>query len=584
MDSKDLESDLLGDIVQVVGSETLRGKFLVDKLYGKESPYARLAFQLGIMGETWRGKVPLLETTGEPDDAMEEIMNHYDIDKIDVILKATDEKTFEGAIKKELEKRHPHLLAELNAHRDRKALVDNPDTTQENRNKGNEKYLDSVITRLRKEGRFGKRLDRNKFINSVLAWADNSTPEDIEAMLKDSAFMTKLDDMASALSISGFDKGDLAYLKAKLESKQEEIPSGQETNEVFNQLQALADKQSTKNSLSKWAQNKDIGQQFKDILFDPSVKSPQRAVVAKFGVVADLEKWDKLEKKLKEDPNDRSALEYRVRLFKKCYRNVEGLLDRANVHHDIQQDIRETLFSNGAKGTAYQKLVKMAKGRQVVVAFGKEVFETIEALNPKGAEFAAIKADTDLLKRLKVRSVRNVLGKKSSSNAKQWERVVKLLGRDVEIPPEEENQITRNKEQEGSKDQVNKPEYWAAKLSFEYSKGYYGRDSHKLLHTMYAAQKTGVDLKKITKELKSLDIEAYNYVMLGDKNACRAVQKAVNEATLLTAIEVLIDSRESVTFKRQVESKEVSDLVKVMSPVDLLKEAFDFAGLKEAIC
>ncbi|BDS12283.1 hypothetical protein [Aureispira anguillae] len=622
-------SNLIGDILSVFKAGSLRSRYLLDKLKGYESPYAKLAFALGLMGKTWRDSLAVvggvdthIESTVEREDAMSLIISGYDSKQIDEILRTTkDESTYEGAIKVYLENKHPNMRKQIRAHMNLKNAK--KDGTPEELNDANDEYLCSMIHRLRKEGSFGKRLDKDKLMAGITTWLKDASDEEREAILdEESGFMKKLRDLSGTFSYSGIDDGDLAYIKEKIGAPKE-LPEGKETNAIFDQLEALTAKQATKNFISRWAQDKDMGEQFKNILFDGAVKDPQKAVVAKFCNDSDLERWTAIEGELKEvaqkiddEENganniDRlkelrkaeNALEKeRGKIFDRGYLGVQALMDKASVHHDIQKEISETLKSNGVKGRIYQKIVKLAKSG-FTVNFGTDVLKYLNELEPDSPEFAAIAADKDLIKVLQARTL-GQLGIKS--NMMQWELISAELGLK---PPLSNTEISSDDREKASsdnfkrkhrknraklltpveiedqkkelKEQKTDPAFWAARLAYEYEKGYFSRDEHTLLQTMFEAQKAGPSIEEVLKKLKELDEDAHSYIQDKDKHACRIIRANAQGNKPIKAMDVLIDSRESVLLKRQVDASEVTELVDLMSADDLLKEAFDFESMEE---
>ncbi len=695
-------SHLLGDILAIFGAKTLRTRYLKDKLKDEQSPYASLAFKLGLMGNTWRDSlkgdgVPTamgataggavggalgsllgpagialgvelglsfgsalgsnfkIDGTIEREDAMSEIIGHYGIEDINVILNAPkDPSSYEGAIRIELETNHPNMLQQIKSNakiKELKQLMDlpkdieklkniikaenngekkeeyeellkklggqldevkkkhrnfDPDDAEEEVNKANDKYLCDMIHRLRKEGRLGKKLDKNTLIEGIMDWAKKASPDEIEAMLKaDSKFMIMLEDMSGTFSYSGIDDGDLAFIKEKLNAVQHPPSKGEETNAIFDQLKAIAEQQHTKSALSRWAQNKAMGEQFKAILFDENVKDPQRAIITKFNKDK-LERWEEIEAAIKQenDPKELKKLQKELEeIFDKAYIGVQQLMDRAGVHQDFQKEICETIRSNGAKGAVYQELVRLAKTSRPIINFGEDVLTALNTLKPGSPEFAAIAADTDLLKILQART----LGRFGfEGNIKQWKAISKELNlspplSDTKISSEQRKEgadednfkrkhrmsrakLMSEKEIEEQNDKVKEQEkqaaFWAARLSFEYEK-YFGilDDEHRLLQTVYEAQKSNVDIADVLEELSELNPKAYNYIKNSDKHACKVICNAENGETI-SAKEVLIDSRKSVTLKRTVDSKEVVKLFEIMSLEDIIMEAFDFPKFK----
>lgn len=603
------KSNLISDIFSVFRSGSLRSRYLLDKLKEKESPYAKLAFALGLMGKTWRNSLAIIggvdthiDSTVERDDAMSLIISGYTSDQINEILQTTkDNSTFEGAIKEYLEIKHPNMRKQISAHMNLKKAKEGDDKAAVNT--ANDDYLCSMIHRLRKEGTLGKKLDKNKLLDGISTWLKNATDEERKAMLdEDSNFMKKLRDMSGWFSLSGIDNGDLAYIREKLSAPQNP-PEGKETNAIFDQLKALSVKQATKNALSRWAQDKDMGQQFKDILFDSSVKNPQKAIVANFSTDAELKRWEEIEKELQNDPVNKEALEAeRTEIFGRAHLGLQGLMDKADVHHDIQKEINETIKSNGVKGAVYQEIVRLAKSG-FTVNFGTDVLMHLNKLEPDSPEFAAIAADKDLIKVLQARTLGN-LGIKS--NIRQWELIVAELNlkkpySDTTLNDEAREEASSDnfkrkhrknrgklltpsdikKQNEDLKEQKKDPKFWAARLAYEYKKGFFSRDEHSLLQTIFEAQKAGNTLEDVLDALKTLDQDAYDYIMEKDKHACRIIRNNIQGNKPIKAVDVLLDSRKSVTLKRQVDESEVVELVDLMSVEDLLKEAFDFESMKQ---
>lgn len=592
------ESDLIGDMFSVFGAQTLRSRYLIDKLNGKESPYAKLAFTLGLMGETWFDTI-------EREDAMTVIESQLSAGQIKAIWAASDKTTFEGAINAYLSKSHKNMKAQIEKHTALLEARENGD--QQQLKTANEEFLNSMIHRLRKEGRFGKKLNKQDFYDNFQRWYDKASDEEREAMLdEESEFMKNLRDLTGKLTYSGLDKGDLAFIQAKLKAPKEP-PKGKETNVVFDQLEAIVSKQETKSTARRWMENKDIGEQFKATLFDKDVKDPQRAVVAKFATDEELKQWDELEQQINETDGDTTDLEkQRATIFNRAYGHVQSLMSRAGVHSDYQKQITETLNSNGAKGKIYQKLVKLAKAN-FTYDFGEDVQKLIGQLDPNGAEMAAIRADEDLLRILQART----LGSWGlEDNKKEWRTIVNQLGLTGDLAKEElsdeqrkaqkdegnfkrknrksraklqtKKQLDQQKEQ--TKDQKTKPEFWASRISYEYERGYFSRDGHRILQMMFEAQRAGVNINDILDRLEDIDADALGYIQTKDSYACKTIMHAANNGNQpISAREMLLESRESVRLKRQVKASEVEDLVKLLKPEELIQEMFDWEALRKAI-
>lgn len=602
------KSNLISDILSVFKPGSLRTRYLLDKLKSQESPYAKLAFSLGLMGKTWRDSLAVvggvdthIDSTVEREDAMSLIISGYTTNQIDQILQTTqDNSTFEGAIKEYLEKKHPNMRKQIEAHLNLKKAKESGDPTAINT--ANDDYLSSMIHRLRKEGSLGKKLDKNKLLDGLSTWLQNASDDERKAMLdEDSNFMKTLRDMSGWLSFSGIDDGDLAYIQEKLKAPQNP-PEGKETNAIFDQLKALSAKQETKNVLSRWSQDKNMGKQFQDILFDSSVKDPQKAIVANFCSDAEFKRWNEIEKELQADPTNKVALAKREEIFGHAYAGLQALMSKADVHHDIQKEINETINSNGVKGSVYQKIVHLAKSG-LTINFGTEVLMHLNTLEPNSPEFAAIAADEDLIRVLQAKTLGN-LG--IQSNVMQWELIVaelnlkKPYSNTVLEKADREKASTDNFKRKHRKnrgklltptdienqnkeliDQQKDPKFWAARLAYEYKKGHFSRDEHSLLQTIFEAQKAGNTLEDVLDALKELDRDAYDYIMEKDKNACRIIRDNIQGNKPINAVDVLMDSRKSVTLKRQVDESEVAKLVDLMSVEDLLKEAFDFDTMKQ---
>jgi hypothetical protein len=100
---------------------------------------------------------------------------------------------------------------------------------------------------------------------------------------------------------------------------------------------------------------------------------------------------------------------------------------------------------------------------------------------------------------------------------------------------------------------------------------------------MFEAQKKGVKVSEVLTELKDLSDSTYEYIQEEDNHACEVIRDAAKTDRAIKAKEMLLDSRESVTLKRQVKSSEVDKLIDLMSPEELLQEAFDFEALKKNV-
>ena len=611
------KSALVSDVISVFGIGTLRTLYLLDKLKGEENQYAKLAFALGLMGKTWLLKVVTLgqEDTVEREDAMSIMIKGYPATTVQKLLDSeASVKTFEGAIADYLRREHPNMRRQMEAHLNVQEARESGDTEAINR--ANDAYLTSMIHRLRKEGRFGKKLDKDQLLQGLYAWLENASDAERKAMLDPrSAFMTQLTDMSGTFTYSGIDKGDVAFIREKLKAKKE-LPDNKKTNAVFEHLKALAEKQSTKNAVSRWIQDKDVGKQFQQILFGQDIKDPQKAVVSNFCTDEEFNKWEQLEKDLTEelqkpeDQQDRVKIatlnEEREEIFERAYGGVQALMDRAQVNHDVQKEISETLRSNGAKGTVYQELVAMAKGRVPVVNFGKDVRLVLAKLGPSDKQLAAIKADKDLLEILQART----LGRMGlEDNKKQWTIIAKELGlkpplSNTELSDEQlseqrdidnfkrEHRVNRAKlqskeelaqQQQQVEEQKKSPAYWAARLVTSYKTSRLTTDEHILLQLMFEAQKKGVKVSEVLTELEQLSGSTYKYIQNEDNYACETIRDVAEDDRPIKAKEMLLDSRESVTLKRQVDAGEVDKLIALMSPEELLQEAFDFEALQENV-
>ncbi len=604
------KSTLVSDVISVFGVGSLRTRYLLDKLKGEESSYAKLAFALGLMGNTWLRTVVTLGTsdTIEREDAMGLIIKGYSAEAIQELLDSEASKsTFEGAIAQYLRDKHPNMRRQIEAHLgvQKARETDNP----EELNRANDAYLTSTINRLRKEGTLGKKLDKCLLLQEITRWLENASDEERAAMLSErSNFMTTLTDMSGTFSYSGIDKGDLAFIKEKL-SAPKDLPDNKKTNVAFDHLKALAEQQSTKNFISRWKQDKDIGKQFQAVLFDADIKDPQKAAVAKFCSDDQFQRWQAIDEELAKgvaQDQEKILNEERDAIFKVAHDGVQGLMDRAQVNYDIQKEIIETLYSNGAKGAVYQELVGMAKGRIPVVNFGKDVRLVLAKLDPDDKQLAAIKADKELMELLQAK----VLGRMGlKSNQKQWTVIVKKLGlqpplsevtlkseqleqqRDVDRFKDKrrENRVNRaklqNKEELAKQaadtaEQEKRPEYWAARLITAYKSSRLTTDDHVLLQLSYEAQKKGVALDAVLTELKELSASTHDYIKTDKNYACKVIRTAAEDNRPITAREMLLESRESVTLRRQVKSSEVDKLVMLMSPEEVLKQAFNWTALQ----
>lgn len=611
------KSTLVSDVISVFEVGSLRTRYLLDKLKGEESEYAKLAFALGLMGKTWLLQVVTLnqEDTIEREDAMDIIIQGYSAATIQKLLDSEASKTtFEGAIADYLRKKHPNMRRQIEAHMGLQEARESQDSTAIKQ--ANDAYLTSMIHRLRKEGTLGKKLDKDLLLKEITRWLEHASDQERKDMLDErSEFMKTLTDMAGTFSYSGIDKGDLAFIREKLKAKKD-LPENKKTNAIFDHLKALAEQQHTKNFVSKWMQNKDVGKQFQQLLFDKDIKDPQKAAVAKFCTDEQFQQWEKMETELstelqkEENQQDRVKIgqlqEKREEIFETAYAGVQGLMDRAEVNHDIQKEISETLRSNGAKGAVYQELVAMAKGRIPVVNFGKDVRLVLAKLEPGDKQLAAIKADTELLKILQART----LGRMGlDNNKKQWKVIAKELGlkpplSDTTLSGEQlseqgnidnfkrEHRVSRAKlqskeelakQQKEVENQKTQPAYWAARIVTSYKSSRLSTDEHILLQLMFEAQKKGVDINDILKELEELSGSTHSYIMNSGTHACEVIRDAAKKGRAITAKEMLLDSRESVFLKRQVKSSEIDKLIALMSPEEMLKEAFDYEALQKDV-
>lgn len=609
------KSTLVSDVISVFEVGSLRTRYLLDKLKGEESEYAKLAFALGLMGKTWLLQVVSLnqEDTAEREDAMDIIIKGYPAATLQKLLDSEASKTtFEGAIADYLRQKHPNMRRQIEAHMGLQEARTSKDPTAIKQ--ANDAYLTSMINRLRKEGTLGKKLDKNLLLKEITRWLENASDQEREDMLdEESEFMSTLTDMAGTFSYSGIDKGDLAFIKEKLRAKKE-LPDNKKTNAIFDHLKALAEQQHTKTFVSKWMQDKDIGKQFQQILFDKDIQDPQKAAVANFCTDEQFQEWEKIETELATELKKDTAQQDRVKIglldkkrekiFETAYGGVQALMDRAQVHHDIQKEISETLRSNGTKGAVYQELVAMAKGRIPVVNFGKDIRLVLAKLEPGDKQLAAIKADRKLLEILQART----LGRMGlEGNKKQWKVIAKELGlqpplSDTTLSKEqlsEQGDIDKFKKKRRSRaklqskeelaqqqreveNQKTQPAYWAARIVTSYKSSRLTTDEHILLQLMFEAQEKGVNIQAILDELEDLSASTHNYIMTHNNHACEVI-RAAKDGKAITAEDMLLDSRESVWLKRQVKSSEVDKLVVLMSPDKMLEEAFSFKEVKKEI-
>lgn len=612
------KSTLVSDVISVFEVGSLRTRYLLDKLKGEESEYAKLAFALGLMGKTWLLQVVSFgrKDTVEREDAMDLIIKGYSSETIQKILDSQESKsTFEGAIAHYLRQKHPNMRRQIEAHQGLQQAREGGDAAQIK--VANDTYLTSVIHRLRKEGTLGKKMDKDLLLKELTRWLEGASDQERKEMLNPkSEFMKAMTDLSGTFTYSGIDKGDLAFIKEKFKAKQE-LPDNKKTNAVFDHLKALAEQQNTKSFVSRWVQDKAIGKQFQEVLFDKDVKDPQKAAVAKFCTDQQFQDWERIEAELAEEAKKatneqnkdkiQALNEEREVIFETAYAGVQGLMDRAQVNHDTQKEISETLRSNGAKGAVYQQLVSMAKGRIPVVNFGKDIRLLLATLEPGDKQLAAIKADKELLEILQAKTLGR-MGLKS--NQKQWTIIVKKLGLESSLAEvtlsgaqleqqrdvgnfKREHRVNRaklqNKEElakqaEAVAQQKTQAAYWATRIITAYKSSRLTTDDHVLLQLMFEAQKKGVDVNDILKEVEALSQSTYNYLMSDKSYACELIREVANSGNRpIKAREMLMESRKSVLLKRQVKSSEVDKLVLLMTPEEVLEQAFDFEALKKQV-
>jgi len=567
-------SDLIGDILSVFEPGSLRTRYLIDKLRKKESPYAKLAFALGLLGKTWFSTVELDDSSG--------IIKGYKPQLIDAIWEADDVTTYEGAINECLNKDYKKLVQQIKAQVELKQAREGDDLDV--KNEANDIFLTNVIDKLKDESLIG-RLDPNKLINELMEWGMGASEDELNHILR-GPMMAKLTEMSSSTSVSGLDSRDLIYIKDRLngllaqKERENKKPNDEETQKsnkdqmMLDHLKGVLDKQKDKNSFSKWLDDKDIGNEIKGILFGENVKDTQKSIINKF--LADSEKDGKTEEEQLES----------------AYTKLQSLMDEAGVHHDLQIEIKDLVESNGRRGEVYQKLMGMASDPPFF-SFGEKVINELKKLdlsNEKDQEqLTEIISNDELLQVLR-----------NNSKDEYWETIKKILGKDVQKTKDEKlvdkrtknpERISRAKLNQENKEEVGKrkstPEFWAARLSYEYNKGVFSTDEHKLLQTMFEAQKALSSPNTIDTvmedELRSLNKKAYDYIKTKDNHACKSIQSALNSGAKIKAKDVFSDSRESVWLQRKVDYNELETLVSTMSESELLEEFFDFDTLKKLI-
>lgn len=627
-------STLFIDVVKLFGADSLRTRYIFDALAGKTSPYAPLAFKLGLLGETWKDGIAsktkgiLSGGTAERSDAMEEIVSNLGLTDIDTILAATDPKTFEGAINIELEKRFEKIFKQIEARREmlqtQEAATKSPndDAAKQKYYQACDAYLCRLVKRVRNEGSlFGSRINPSQLNEEILAWA-KTTPQDVRdyVLEPNTQFSELLRELKGTFKISGIGEGDVRYLIERIKAKRD-VPADQQDILRLDEVKAMAAKQQTKWGITRWWENKDAGEEFKAVLFGKDgLKNPQLAVVQQYGNSADIKRWGELNQQVAQarQTGDNGALaqlqKERQEIFDRAYTNVQLMLEKADIHADLQKQISETIRSNGSKAEAYQKLTELAKTWKIKFDFGMQVLEVLESITPDSKEFAAIRNDNDMLLALKARTIGRLATK---GNRKQWGLIAKILGLtgaladpynmdgcetigDTKENFKRAHRVSRAKlstpdeEQQQQADaikQKGKLDYWAARLVAEYKKGLFSREPHRLIQTCFDAQKQGLSLKAIFEEVQKLSNSAYDYVMndggifkiLKEKLGAnvKVLREAITKDAKLSIADVLEHS--SKFFKTSVSDKEINALLESLTPKDILEQCFDFAAFRVLI-
>ena len=636
-------SYLMADILSVFGSVKLQSRYLIDRLRGISHPLVPLAMKLGVMGDD--GSIfSLFGGKQESKDAIDEVLKSLSRNQIDTILNATEsDNTYEGAIFKKLNGFGTGLGAlktQMIKHSEILGIKEQTPPDKAQLNETNQDYLCSIVDRLQNEhlvaeegvlskvgnwvskgtalwGGSGGRVNPDKLIEEVLAWANGASDEEKKAILE-GEFMEKLEGLAKSTSLSGFKESHLKYLKKRLEAPKRD-ENTEASDKLFDELDAIAEQQGERNFIHRHSNDEIVFENFKSII-KLEGGNPQLALVKRFADGAKLSEWEAASNKLAQTiaPEERQeALNKQAGILNGVMENLRSMMDTATLDKEQQIAIEEAIFSNGARGFIYQKLSDLATGRPRY-DLGTTVLDLLEKVETSSAEFATIKNDKALLAALRKR----ILGfRESEDNLTKWKAICKILGISPEVTKELEStkdavstfEAARKddanvrfkildpealkKQQEAVQAREKTAEFWAAKISKEYRTT---NNEQHLLMLVYKAQQKGVDLKLVFTNLNggagvdAIDKDAYNRLFNETSDHAKKVLKGLREGNAkISAKEVMqgtissveVFSQNSVLLGlrnifRTTDEGEISELVKAMSVTEIMESFFDLNCLK----
>lgn len=621
------EPDLTTDIVRTFGGGTLRTRYLLDKLTGQESPYAGLAFRLGLLGKTWFD-------TANTEDALVEIEEKYSVRQIEQLLGASDTSTFEGAIAEKLRNDYPRLLEVIKARRLLlKEAQEGKQPVAAPYKSASDYYLCSMIDQLKnasfapsRSAKFGvKRFsssDAQRLTDTVIHWAENASPEEKQAVLaEDSQFRKTLNALATKAPkgwLSSFDQSDKQYLLKFIQGPGE-LPSDSEAERIFKQLEPLAAKQKKKSFAAKRWQHDQIGTQFQALLFDSDVNDPQTAVVEKFNP-RQSERWKQLCAQEGEatEQEKREIEEEKQRILDQSCEGLTDLMLQVKMSGDKRKEILGTLYSNGAKGPKYHKLTSMAKSRKPHLDLGKDILKVLEDLEKGSPEHQAIVQDVDLVNALRTQLV--IEGTPHAE--RQWRRIAGFLGVEGALATfthDEQGRINEGISRSNFKkahrearyklgakpeqrDEAPTPKSVANQLSIEFQKGKVDRSEHRVLHALFLAQKNGLDVDEVLRELGAADEKALQFVKKAGEAKHRSRRLVDSQlrhfagkspefiseeeghvrVKPISVKDLLIHSLDTATMRRRVSSEEIESLVSDLTPQQVFEEWFGGRRLLQA--
>jgi hypothetical protein len=631
---------LLSDITKVFGIETLRSKYLIELLSGKASPYAPTALAFGLLGKAW--------FSSESNDAFEFIEKNLNAAQIAVLLKPETQNlqnSFEGAIAKKLlsnEKFKAQLnsiqLLKQSSPQNKTAIqteLDKVKSTKYPYVSAADYFLCTTFLRID---------DADKFATELKKWVAKSSDEERKEIQGNSAFYKLLDEKISLIPGRGISKSTASYLKSIISTYK--VPAtGQESGKVIEQLEQIAARQNEKNALSRWKQDKSVGDQFKKILFSEDVESPQEALINKFCTPEDIKKWESAD-------SDGKKL-----ILEKAVAELEKIMAKADIHADKVDEILETVYSDGARGEVYNQLKDIVKSKTKIGASGS-LMKALDTLAPDSKEIVGIKNDIELLKALKAKALQGTF--KTEEDRERWRTAMRKLG----LPPSDAdilaaetlmkqcivkltgvNDTAEDKKAAGdaseryrllsdlkdianenltvndaivdkvksefkrppglprrnkilTKDQIEEQKkkekdlkktagYWASKLASEHKKGFTGRDDHRLVQLAYESKQQGVSGADIMEELLLLSPNLHETIKTPssfDFGDSASILKAIlEEGRNLNLTEMLNHARKDAIFQRRVRVEDLKVMTENIDDSKLVAEWFDTDALKTNI-